>query len=146
MNVLLKRLYLLQCIPLFILKCWHSKKWVVLHCLTPYITTGLLLCGLFCTGVTLTINLHHGSRLSLPNEMTLLALLSLPLTSASLRHSSNSVVRNCLKIWTQLKRHFGFQAVPLLSPVHSNPRFPPFITDEDFTTWENCGSAPLKHL
>lgn len=36
---------------------------------------------------------------------SLMFLLCLPLTLSPLSYASNIIVKNCLKIWTQLKRH-----------------------------------------
>ncbi|KAF3858701.1 hypothetical protein F7725_011902 [Dissostichus mawsoni] len=69
-----------------------------------------------------------------------------PLALSFSTYSKNIVVKNCLKIWTQLKRHFGFQGIPLLSPVHSNPLFTPSITDAAFSIWEINGIVSVKQL
>lgn len=63
---------------------------------------------------------------------SLMSLLCLPLTSSPTAHSSSVVVKNCLNIWNQFRRHFGLQAIPVLAPVHSNPLFTPSVIDKAF--------------
>lgn len=56
------------------------------------------------------------------------------------------IVKNCLKIWTQLKHHLGLQSSSLLSPVLSNPLFTPSINNRAFAAWEDHGIVSVKHL
>ena len=63
-----------------------------------YDINGLSIFGLFCTGVPLAIR------------------RCLPLTLSPSAYSGHSIVKNRLKIWTQLKSHFELQTIPP-SPV-----------------------------
>lgn len=77
---------------------------------------------------------------------SLTSLLCLPLSSPPLKYSNNIVVKNCLKLWTQFKRHFGIQSIPLLSPIHSNSMFLPSVTDTVFKALAEHGITSFKHF
>lgn len=66
------------------------------------------------------------------DNCSLTSLLCLPLPLSPLTFSNNVIVKNCLKIWCQFRRHFTLQSTPLLCPVHLNPLFPPSFTDKAF--------------
>lgn len=77
---------------------------------------------------------------------SLTSLLCLPLSLSPLTFSSNVIVKNCLKIWRQLRRHFTLQSTPLLYPVHSNPLFPPSLIDKAFAAWVDHRIISIKQL
>lgn len=77
---------------------------------------------------------------------SLTSLLCLPLSLSPLTFSSNVIVKNCLKIWRQLRRHFTLQSTPLLCPVHSNPLFPPSLVIRLLRPGLTTGSFPLNNF
>lgn len=73
------------------------------------------------------------------DSCSLVSLLCLPITSSPVAHSRNIIVKNCLKIWVQFRRHGGLHTPPLRSPVHSNPLFVPSMLDRAFSVWNDQG-------
>ncbi|KAF3848746.1 hypothetical protein F7725_015243 [Dissostichus mawsoni] len=60
--------------------------------------------------------------------------------------SKSVVVKGCLKIWNQFRRHFGLQITPVSAPVHSNPLFTPSVIDRAFLIWKDLGIVSIKQL
>ena len=75
---------------------------------------------------------------------SLMSLLCLPPTSSPTTHSSSVVVKNCLKIWNQFRRHFGLQMIPVSATVHSNPLFTPSVIDQAFLFWKDLGIVSIN--
>ncbi len=80
------------------------------------------------------------------NRSSLTSLLCLPFSFSSLKFSNNVIIKNCLKVWCQFRRHFILQTTPLLYPVHSNPLFPPSFSDKAFAAWVDHGIVSIKDL
>lgn len=74
------------------------------------------------------------------------SLLCLPPLSSPASQTNNVIVKSCLKIWAQVKKHFGIQGIPYLSPLHSNFLFPPSLTDGTFSLWKSRGLSSVKDL
>ena len=77
---------------------------------------------------------------------SLMSLVCLPLTPSPIAHSNSVVVKNCLRIWNQFRRHFGLRLIPVRSPVHCNPLFKPSVIDKAFLIWKDLGIVSIKHL
>lgn len=60
--------------------------------------------------------------------------------------SSNPVVVGTLKIWTQIRHHFGWLTLPLATPICNNHLFAPAKTDPRFSALENKGLRSLGDL
>lgn len=174
MNVLPKFLYLFQCIPVFLPKSffhslnnlitqfiWNKKKPRIRKDILqrPKDLGGLALPNFlfYYWAANIRSMLHWCFISNQPplwlqieehacDSCSLVSLLCLPLVSSPVILSSNIIVKNCLKIWVQFRRHFGLHTTPLRSPVHSNPLFIPSMLDRAFSVWNNQGIISLKHL
>ncbi len=174
MNILPKFLYLFQCIPVFIPKrFFHSLDSSISQFIwngkTPRIRKGILQKTKELGGLELPNFLFYYWAANVRNMLfwcssddqpppwlrieeaacgksSLMSLLCLPLSLSPLTFSKNVIVKNCLKIWCQFRRHFTVQSTPLLCPVHRNPLFPPSLTDKAFAAWLNRGIISIKHL
>lgn len=174
MNVLPKFLYLFQCIPVFIPKSffqsldglisrfiWHKQiPRIKKHILQQNKDAGGLalpnfLLYYWATNTRTLLywisgNNHPPSWFQIEKSScessSLTSFLCLPLTTQSSSHTNNIIVKNSLMIWMQLRRHFGLQATPLLTPLHANPLFSPSISDQSFTTWDKHGIISVKKL
>lgn len=174
MNVLPKFLYLFQCIPIFLPKhFFHSLDSVISQFIwnksTPRIKKDILqkpkqLGGLalpnfllYYWAANIRTILYWCHTSSQPpswlqveeascSPSSLLSLLCLPPTSSPTSHSRSVVVKSCLKIWNQFRRHFGLQITPVSAPVHSNPLFTPSVIDRAFLIWKDLGIVSIKQL
>lgn len=174
MNILPKFLYLFQCIPIFIPKhFFNSLDSAISHFIwngkTPRIRKGILQKNKELGGLALPNFLFYYWSANIRNMLfwqlssaeppawlrieeascgtpSLTSLLCLPMPFSPSQYSKNIIVKNCLKIWVQLRRHFNLQITPLLCPVHSNPLFPPSLNDKAFVTWVRCGIVSIKDL
>ena len=63
-------------------------------------------------------------------QSSLAALLYAPLSSSYTAHTTNLLVKPSLKIWTQIRWHFGWQTFSLKSPVYANYYFKPSLMDK----------------
>ena len=59
---------------------------------------------------------------------------------------SNPVVKESLKIWTKIRRHFGWHAKSLLAPLCANHHFHPSLLDNSFQLWAHNGVSKMKDL
>lgn len=69
---------------------------------------------------------------------------SLPLASPP--PSSNPILKQSLRIWSQLRRHFGLQAPSIHLTLVKNPLFPPSLLDDGFVNWHRVGIKAIKDL
>jgi len=134
MNVLPTFLYPFQCIPVSIPKCFFhpldsSISQFIWNFKTPRIQKGILERTKELGGLALPNFLFYYCAANVHNILfwccssdqpppwlrieeascgssSLMSLLCLPLSFSPLTFSSNVIVKNCLKIWCQLKRHF----------------------------------------
>lgn len=60
--------------------------------------------------------------------------------------SSNRVVYNSLKIYSQFRKHFGLHQLSFSSPIASNNLFPPSLQDATFRGWRSKGLKNFKDL
>lgn len=77
---------------------------------------------------------------------SLLALTCSTLPFSSSNFTSNPVIVGTLKIWAQIRRHFGWLTLPLATPICNNHLFIPAKIDPRFTTLENKGLRSLGDL
>ena len=80
------------------------------------------------------------------DNLSILALLGSSLPLPSLRSIRNPVVKHSLKIWAQLRKHFGFHSFSLLSPIASNYLFKPSYQDSAFQEWHRKGIVRFKDV
>ena len=174
MNVLPKFLYLFQCIPIFLPKVFFhsfdsSISQFIWNKSTPRLKKETLqkpkqLGGLALPNFLLyywAANIRailHWCRTNSQSPAwlqieeascspsSLMSLLCLPLTSSPTTHSRSVVVKNCLKIWNQFRRHFRLQVISVFAPIHSNPLFTPSIIDKAFWIWKDLGIVSIKQL
>lgn len=66
--------------------------------------------------------------------------------SSLLSRSSNPVVTETLKIWSQIRRHFGWLTLPLATPICNNHLFVPAKMDLRFSVLEHKGLGTLGDL
>ena len=69
---------------------------------------------------------------------------TLPLSLSNF--TSNPIVTNTLKIWTQIRKQFGWLSHPQTTPLCNNHLFVPAKIDPRFTTLENKGLRCLGDL
>lgn len=171
MNVLPKFLYLFQCIPVFIPKkffqsldasisqfLWNKKPPRIRKTVLQKIkeSGGLALPNFlyYYWSVNVRTMLFWCSNGNKPNWLSmeeascdsasLCSLLCLPLKSSPIMYSNNIIVKNCLKIWAQVKQHFVMLRIPLISPFDLNPLFPPSLIDKTFAMWRSHGLVSVK--
>ncbi len=87
----------------------------------------------------------HPAWLNIENA-SLNTLLCFQITLSPLKYSDNIIVKYSLKIWIQFLRNFGLQAMPLSSPIHFNPLFPPSTLDGAYAYWRNQGVHSVADL
>ncbi len=173
MNVLPKFLHLFQYIPVFIPKRFFQSLDTIISRFiwnrnNPRIRKSVLQKPKDMEGLALpnfsfyywAVNIHTLLNWSSTNtqpppwlqieeascDFSLKSLLGLPLTSSPLKYSTNIVVKNSLKIWTQFKHYFKLQTLSPLSPIHSNPSFLPSVLDSGFKALEDYGIRSFKDL
>lgn len=79
-----------------------------------------------------------------PSSLPVLVYSSI---SASLTEfTKNKVVKSTLRIWAQIRRHFGWLSFSLNSPIIFNPAFKPSLLDKTFAHWHNLGIKSFFHL
>lgn len=74
------------------------------------------------------------------------ALLLSPLSRGSLGHLQNPVVIHTLKIWSQIRKNYGWQAGSLLSPLTHNHCFAPSFNNSMFDNWVDRGIHTFMDL
>jgi len=77
---------------------------------------------------------------------SLAALVYAPLSFPGDKFTKNLLVRSTLKIWKQVRCHFGWQTMSPKSPVHSNHVFNPWIIDKSFASWYAKGIRAINDL
>lgn len=171
MNVLPRYLYVFQCLPIFLPKSFFTA---INDIISSFIWAGkrprasrTLLCrhrsagGLGLPnliGYYWAANVHKIiSWITSPqsswyqSESASCSSLLLALTCNTLPFSptsftSNPVVIGTLKIWTQIRHHFGWLTPPLATPICNNHLFIPAKTDSRFSVLENKGLRSLGNL
>ena len=171
MNVLPRYLYVFQCLPIFLPKSFFT---VINDMISSFIWAGkrprasrLLLyrersaggLGLpNLMGYYWASNMHkilfwytypqtswcQSEAASCSSSLCALACSALHSSPSSL--SSNPVVIGTLKIWSQIRRHFGWVTLPLATPICNNYLFVPAKTDPRFSVLENKGLHSLGDL
>lgn len=79
-------------------------------------------------------------------QSSLAALVYWPLPLSYTAHTTNLLVKTSLKIWSQIRKHFGWQTFSFNSPVHSNHYFKPSVTDKAFLNWGSAGIKQFQDL
>lgn len=79
-------------------------------------------------------------------QSSLTALVYAPLSSSYTAYTTNLLVKTSLKIWNQIRRHFGWQSISLTSPVYANHYFKPSVMDKAFLIWHNAGIKQFQDL
>ncbi len=74
---------------------------------------------------------------SSPNSLAALACALMPICKHY--HTNNPVIGGSLRIWSQLRVHFGHKKLLLSSPILANPFFPPSLIDPAFKLWKSRG-------
>ena len=73
------------------------------------------------------------------SPVSLVSVLCGPLPIAVCTHTENPIVRGTLRIWTQLRKHFGITQALVSMPFTANPLFKPSLLDTVFQTWFGKG-------
>uniref|UniRef100_A0A3Q3A000 Reverse transcriptase domain-containing protein n=1 Tax=Kryptolebias marmoratus TaxID=37003 RepID=A0A3Q3A000_KRYMA len=174
MNVLPKFLYLFQCLPVFVPKkffrsldasvfqfIWNRKPPRIRKSILQKskemggLATPNFLCYYWSVNIRTMLfwrNTNCETPKWLPIEeascssASLLSLLCLPPATSPTTYTNNIIVKNCLRIWAQIMQHFRIQRIPLLSPLNSNPLFPPSLIDKTFSVWKSHGLFSVKDL
>ena len=171
MNVLPRYLYVFRCLPIFLPKSFFT---VINDIISSFIWAGkrprasrsLLYRDRSDGGLGLpnligyywASNMHkilswytspqtswcQSEAASCSSSLRAVACSSLQSSPSSL--SSNPVVTGTLKIWSQIRRHFGWLTLPLASPICNNHLFIPARTDPRFSVLENKGLRSLGDL
>lgn len=176
MNVLPKFTYLFQCIPVFIPNSffrkldsalgsfiWNGKPARIRKSLLqrPKSLGGMSLPNFQCYYWASNIRpiLHWlyedpgadalswiaiESASCLPSSLA--ALVYAPLSFPCENFIKNSLVRSTIKIWKQMRRHFGWQTMSPKSPINSNHVFNPSIIDKSFKSWNAKGIRVINDL
>ena len=172
MTVLLRLLYLFQCLPVFIPKAFfHSTNKIFSSFLwkgkTPRIRREFLQRHRSVGGLARP-NLRNYYSAANIHKMTLwtqeptlnwcwleakscastslLALLSSNLPICPTQFSFNPIVVSTLRIWSQFRLAFGLQGLCNHSPIRNNHLFPPPGNDMAFSLWQRSGRVKLKDL
>ena len=81
---------------------------------------------------------------SCSTSLQALVCSNLPLSLTNF--TSNPIVINTLKIWTQIRKRFGWLSLPQTTPLRNNHLFIPAKIDSRFATLENKGLRCLGDL
>lgn len=176
MSVLLKFLYLFQCIPIFIPKFFFFLLHLIALFLVffgikkppPKIRKGILqktkqLGGLalsnfrtYCWAANICTTLYWFQPSNSVHSPPWLHI-----ENASCKSSSLAALLCLLYTLSPMKysiniivknslkiwtRHFGLHNTPLLSPIHSNTLFHPTILDSAYTSWRDLGLVSIADL
>ena len=79
-------------------------------------------------------------------QSSLAAFVYAPLSSSYTAHTKDLLVKTSLKIWTQIRRHFGWQSISFKSPVYANHYFKPSVMDKAVLIWYNAGIKQFQDL
>ena len=80
------------------------------------------------------------------SDLSLWSLVCSQLPNPVKKISSNPIVSNTLKIWTQFRKQFGLHTASSLAPIHKNHHFLPSCSDPVFQVWSNKGLRSIKDL
>ncbi len=167
-------LYLLQNTPLFLLKSffkqldsiilpfiWNYKNHRInqLHLSKPRSVGGLAFPDFRCYYwaadlriISIILNNKSGRldwlRLE-QDECTpynLGAVILSPTSCKKQMYRSSPVISSVIRIWKQIRTHFGVEKLPLLIPIADNPSFIPSILDKGFQQWRNAGIHTVSDL
>lgn len=171
MNVLPKFLFLFQCIPIWIAKAFFSKldslmSYFIWNGKTPRIKKMFLQrptcqggmglpcfrryywsCNIRSMSFWLSTQGADWSRMEsescYPTSLKALLYSALPISKQKLE---NPVVSHSVKIWSQIRMHYGWRDASALSPLINNHTFPPSVLNMTFLQWEYKGIRCLKDL
>lgn len=172
MNTLPKFLFLFQCIPFFINKAFFKKLDKIIASFiwnkkTPRIKASFLQRSKTQGGMGLPhFQLYYWScniralsfwfqdQLSdwasveshycYPSSLAALLYSALPIPRTHFLR--DPVILHSVKIWTQIRRHFGWQAGSALAPLAANHSFIPSLSDSGFHVWYKKGILSIKDL
>lgn len=71
------------------------------------------------------------------------AILLAPTSIDKSTYNSNAIIDNLIRIWRQIKSHFGLKPISLALPIARNPTFIPSNLDKTFCTWSDSGIQDL---
>ena len=74
------------------------------------------------------------------------ALLFSPMPLSLHYVKNNPIVTQSLKIWSGMRKQFGWHSGSLLAPVYPNHLFSPSVMDESFDVWKRNGIFNMKAL
>ena len=61
-------------------------------------------------------------------------------------YTKNVCVKTSLRIWNQFRKHFNLKALSTLSPLTTNPVFPPSLIDGAWSVWSMLGIRTINDL
>ena len=76
---------------------------------------------------------------------SLSTLIFAPLDSYPVGYTSNRIVLSTVKIWKQVRRHFGIRSMSPYMPISSH-LFLPSSLDQAFSLWREKGLTSLNQL
>lgn len=85
---------------------------------------------------------HFEATFCISTSLRVLVTSSLPLPIS--QYINNPIIVNTLRIWFQLRRHFGFKGFLHTSPIHNSHLFPPVRLFKDM--YINCIFASFNDL
>uniref|UniRef100_A0A669D0H5 Reverse transcriptase domain-containing protein n=1 Tax=Oreochromis niloticus TaxID=8128 RepID=A0A669D0H5_ORENI len=77
---------------------------------------------------------------------SVLALIGSSLPLPPNKTIDNPVVWHTVRVWAQMRKHFGLTGFSLLSPIFSNPFFQPSLSDPIFRDWHDRGITCFNDL
>ena len=77
---------------------------------------------------------------------SLKALMYSPLGFPLSPYTKNVCVKTSLRIWNQFRKHFNLKALSTLSPLTTNPVFPPSLIDGAWSVWSMLGIRTINDL
>lgn len=72
-------------------------------------------------------------------------LLALTLSDQA-TYNCDPIIHNLIRIWRQIKFHFGIKSISLALPITRNPTFITFNLDKTFCTWSDFGIHSVQDL
>ncbi len=74
------------------------------------------------------------------------AVILLPTSCKKEMYRSSPVISSVIRIWKQIRTHFGVEKLPLIIPIVDNPSFIPSILVKGFQQWRNAGIHTVSDL
>ena len=81
-----------------------------------------------------------------PTSLYALLCSKLPLVQPISKYSSNPIVMNSVKIWTQFRRSFSLNDFSISAPIVRNHNFKPSIIDGAYSIWSRKGIVSFRDL